>query len=391
VDAVIQSESYLPDSAYPEGERSEEDGSLVQVTPDPESSKALEFLNFAAQSVKAYVEGLVAKKDHRGNATRQTSLGHIKLNAIDEVFQVARSLHDVLIWLNSAGPDAVEAQASIVQLCELWWASNGESREFLVLQTLPILVQSIIVEDTRAAILRLYQLREAIQSVDFRSSDSHEFKSKLLHLASSPKVLKLPEGRRLLSFLMGADVLLLRGLHKAIRAQIPVLRGSLLTAFGECYLRAWMDAPNQQVRDDIESVAIQDLAHAAVHAARPNLFKCLLTVLEPLHGERKNPEVEKLLFRMYSGMLWRALSTPNGKIRVNATHVFAQVFPLRDASSSQTENAIRKAVDSLETLLQDPDPSVRAAASHAVAQILPTYWDVLPPQEIRELLTCKSY
>jgi hypothetical protein len=390
VDAVIQSESFLPDSAYPEDEERVEDESLVQVTPDPESSKALEFLSFAAQSVKAYLEGLIAKK-HQGNATYHASLTHIKLSAIDEVFQIARSLHDVLLCLNSAGPDALEAQSSIVQLCETWWSNNGENRDRLMLQTLPLIAQSIIVEETRAGVQRLYQLREAIKSLDFRNADSHEFKSKLFHLASSPKVLKSPEGKKLLSFLLGAEALLLRGMHKAMRAQIPVLRGSLLTAFGECYLRAWMDAPNQEIRDDIELVAIQDLTHAVVHAARPSLFKCLLTVLEPLHGERKNPEIEKLLFRMYSGMLWRALSTPNGKIRVNATHVFAQVFPLRDASSSQTENAIRKAVDALETLLQDPDPNVRVAASQAVAQILPMYWDVLPPQEIRELLTCKFF
>jgi hypothetical protein len=162
-------------------------------------------------------------------------------------------------------------------------------------------------------------------------------------------------------------------------------------AFGECYFRAWKDAPSPEIRDAIETHVLYDLMNTAINSGRPNLSKSLLVVLEPFHNEKQKPEVEKLLYRLYSGMLWRALSTSNGKIRVNASHVFAQVFPLRDSSTMQTEQAIRKGCDALETLLQDPDPNVRAAASQTVAHILGTYWDILPPKEIRELLNCKYF
>jgi condensin-2 complex subunit G2 len=388
VNAIIQRESYLPDSAYPDDDDydREDEGSLIEVTPDPASSVALQFLCCSALCVQAYVDETIASKRHNDDPSARKVPIHIKIPVIAEVYQIARAMHDVLLTLNSAGPNGLPTQAAISLVCETWWTNNLENRDSLVLQVLPLIVHSIINEDTRSGLKRLYQLREAIQAVDIDCPDSHAFKTGVLHLASSPKVLKLPEGKKLLSYLLQLDHAILRGLHKAIRVQIPGLRGPLLTAFGECYFRAWKDAPSQESREAIESVALQDLVHTAVHTAKPNLLKSLLSVLEPFHSERKNPEVEKLLFRMYSGMIWRSLSTANGKIRVNATHVFAQVFPLRDASAAQTENALRRATDALETLLQDPDPNVRVAASQAVAQIMPTYWDVLPPQEIREIL-----
>lgn len=392
VNAVIQSESYLPDSAFPgDGDEREDDGSLIEVTPDSASSVALQFLSCAALCVQLYVDERVASKRHNDDPSARNVPIHIKIPVIAEVYQIAKALHDVLLALNSAGPDGLATQSAVSLLCETWWANNVENRDSLVLQVLPLIVHSIINEDTKSGIKRLYKLREAIPAVDIDCPDSHVFKTGLLHLASSPKVLKFPEGKKLLSYLLQLDHGILRGLHKAIRVQIPGLRGTLLSAFGECYFRAWKDAPSQEIREAIESVALQDLMHTAVHTAKPSLLKSLLVVLEPFHSERKSPEVEKMLFRMYSGMIWRSLSTANGKIRVNATHVFAQVFPLRDASTAQTENAIRTAMDALETLLQDPDPNVRVAASQAVAQILPTYWDALPSQEIRELLNRKSH
>jgi hypothetical protein len=51
---------------------------------------------------------------------------------------------------------------------------------------------------------------------------------------------------------------------------------------------------------------------------------------------------------------------------------------------------VQNACDGLGRLLRDVDQRVRVAGSHAVTQVLFTYWGVLPTAQIWSLLNCKE-
>ena len=377
VQSILTREEYLPQSAF----QDEEDA--LESREDSDSTEHLQFLHYASQSVKAYLEGQALRRQKQ---SKLPSPATTPLSIVNEAFQVAQALHDILLSLTSAGPHAVETQSSILLLCESCWMQNLEYKERVVSQVVPLLVYAATHDESKSSVKRLYQMREAIATIEFRDESSKEVQGMLLKLASSPKILKQPEGTKLLVYLMQVDLILLRGFHRAMRVQIPQVRRSVLTIYGGCYFRAWKDAPSLEIRDSVETHVLYDLVQAVLYGANPNLVKALLVVLEPFHSDKKTPEVEKLLFRLYSGMLWRSLSTANGKIRVNATRVLELVFPLRDAPTVGTEVAIHRSCDALEALQQDPDPNVRIAASEAVARIVATYWDVLPPNKIRDFL-----
>ena len=74
---------------------------------------------------------------------------------------------------------------------------------------------------------------------------------------------------------------------------------------------------------------------------------------------------------------------------MNAIRALGQVFPLQDASHTQTKSAVAKSTLALKSSLQDPDPRVRVAGSEATAKICAVYWDVLPANDIRMLLNRK--
>jgi hypothetical protein len=65
------------------------------------------------------------------------------------------------------------------------------------------------------------------------------------------------------------------------------------------------------------------------------------------------------------------------------------VFPLHDPNSSQMKAAIEKCTNALLTTLQDVDPKVRVAASHAAANICSLFWDALSTSDIRMVLNRK--
>jgi len=382
IQSVVEAGTYIPESAYQDNDGDCNGDQGVDVTPDPRSSEHLHFLNFAALSLKAYVEGQMKKQPTK----------KAPLVVVDEAFHVAERLHNVLFSLNSCGPDAVEPQSNIVAVCECWWIANIEHREMLILQALPLVVYATLGEDsstTKSSVRRLFLMKEAFAVVDFDDESAAPLKSLLFRVASSPMCLKTSEGKRFLAFLLQADMTLLKGIYQAIRVQIPDAKTSILEAYGEIFFRAWKEAQEQGVRDNIESEILSDLIYAVIHVEKPRMVQSLLTILEPFHTAQKTPEVENLLYRMYGPILWRSLSAANYKVRINSAQVLAHVFPLQDSSHTQTNQAIMKACGALKSLTLDRDPEVRAAGSEAVAMVLSTYWDVIPSTEIRSLLNSK--
>jgi condensin-2 complex subunit G2 len=375
VDNVLNSQAFIPESAYKEDD--DEEG---EVTPDRRSSQNLEFLHYAAQCAAAYLDGQIASQETTGAV----------LSVIGELFDVAQRLHDITFTLNSCGPDAIEPQSTIIRLCETWWLANVSNKEQLVVQVLPLIVVGAVDDSAIANVKRLYQMRHALEMIDFGDPTSDSLRELLHQVAKSPMCLKQPEGRKFLSYLFQIDDILMTETHKAIRIQIPEAKKSIQDAYAEIYFRAWKQAPTDESRERIESEILKDVMYAAIHVEDSNMAKTLLVVLNEFHKNQKNPNVEGLLNRLYAPILWRSLSATNALVRVHATQVLAEVFPLDDASHTQTKQAIKRGCTALQDLLQDGDDRVRLAASQAMAKILQTFWNVIDPADLRALLNRKS-
>lgn len=366
VSHVIERQEFIPESAFVNNDEDDD----KEVVPDARSSEGLAFLYYATLCVTSYFTGQAEK--------------HKQHQIPTEVLETAVTLHDILDQLDlSWGPDAAQTHQAIVSLCETWWLHDGVSRDDLIGQALPAIVEAAL-HHSKSGIKRLFGIRSALQIIDFDDIDSNVFLSLLMRVTSSPACLKSAEGKRFLSHLFSLGPTVRRKLHQSIRAQIPDNKTSILKDYGDVYFAAWKDGADDDTREAIEAEILQDLTYAVIHAANPGLVQNLRTVLEKFHDGKQAADVEALLHRMYGPILWRALSAANAKVRANATAVLAQVFPLPDRFAKKDH--LQKGCAALKQLLQDPDPRVRVAGSEAVANILTVYWDVVPSSEIRTLL-----
>jgi Condensin II non structural maintenance of chromosomes subunit len=384
VQNVVDKQLHIPESAFAtednEGDEYNDDRDIVL---DAKSKTGLSFLYYVALCVSSFVETRLDGDKH----------GARRMMIPSEVIRTAISLHDVLDQIESSwGIEAADALNLIASLCDTWWVKNGPSKEDLILQSLPIFVEAALAHSsTKAAVQRLWNVRTALQTIDFEDDASGNFGSLLLNLASLPHILQSTEGKRLLSFIMVALGPTMRNkLHQAIRVQIPGNKKSILQAYGTIFFTAWKEAVDKDEPNPIESDVLQDLVYSILHAASPSTVESLHIVLEPFHEHKKNAGVERLLHRLYGPVLWRCLAAANAVVRVNAARVLMAVFPLQGRRSHPnnmvSSNPIEKGMDALTALLQDPDPRVRVIGSEAVTKILTTYWDALPSKSIRNLL-----
>lgn len=447
LERIFEDDAYMPTSPEKEdrneeghdssssNDNDEEDGNF-QSSNSKTAKECQFFLMYAALCAQAVLDGRLEHQSTKNKqkakelgGKSQTSTASPALRLPSQVFEVANYLHAMLFSLHTCGASAKSTVSTVLTLCESWWLANGENREHLIVQCLPLLVLSACEEvpdlSNKSHIVRLYKLRDAFAFIDFSSASSDSLRSLLQRVASNPLCLKLPEGRKFLASLLACDAMLVRDLHMAFRSQIPNAKNTVLEAYGEIYHRAWKEVVENDdensgiaedgdddedekseggtdatVREAIEHQVLQDLMHAAIHVASPSTQKSILMVLEPLHADKKNDQVANLLYRLYSPILWRSLTAANASVRRNALTVLEKVFPLHNpkrTSSSLGESndtgsmrgAVLKATAALQNALRDPFPQVRVASSEATAKVCALYWDVLPSQEIHALLNSK--
>jgi condensin-2 complex subunit G2 len=390
VQQVNETAAYLPDLSqqdddHDDGDEYLDDYGEKEIVLDEKSLDDLRFLRLAAGCLQKYIERLSKKRN-----SSSTFSSKLELPIIDEAYDVAVYLHNILFELNSCGSQAQPTQAAIVDLCEAWWHANGRDREHLMVQCLPILALNAV-QDTsspQSTVKRLWEIRHALHAIDFDEADSsHSIRTIFLSIASSALCLKVPEGRRLLAYIFHVHASLMMDLHEAIRVQIPGASKMELAAYGEIYYVAWKDAHNDlAIRDAMETHVLSDLIDAALRLENAAMWTSIMTVLRPFYNNNKNADVEDLLLRLFGPVLWRSLEATDAKIRINAAHILAEVFPLQDSSHKNSKEAIDKSCTALSALLQDEDQHVRVAGSAAVAKILLVFWDAVPATDIRTLL-----
>jgi hypothetical protein len=118
------------------------------------------------------------------------------------LFDTVQVLHDILIPLDESIPGALAVKMSIARICENWWVSKVDGAENLVTQLIPyLLIVSLGPAAHDADVKRLYNIRSALQLLDFDDISIDSIRSLILRCFIHPAFLRLAEGRRFLSFL----------------------------------------------------------------------------------------------------------------------------------------------------------------------------------------------
>jgi hypothetical protein len=372
------------------------------------SKECLVFFKCIVSCVRSVVDGRI--QELQSDTMFRDDRKMKPLRIIPQVLDVALAMHDILFSLHACGESAASTKIAVLNLCEAWWLANGERRETVIVQSLPLLVLRACEEHdcftNKSHIQRLYKLREAFHCIDFADPSSNSLRTLILRVASNPLCLKLSEGKKLLSSLL-QDNDLMKDFHLSFRAQFPTAKESILQAYGEIYLRAWRDSEQSQehwhvddsndsietrsIRHTIEQQILQELMYAVIHVASTKTFQATVTVLEPIHVEKKNKEVANMMYRLYNPILWRSLRAANPRVRRNAVTILEKVFPLYDPfhkkGHNDTKSAVLKGTNALRDALVDNHPNVRVAALRATGNVCALFWEALPPGEIRTLLS----
>ena len=394
---VVEGEEYLPpnddDDEGGGGDAADDDDDddhgAAPATAEEEAEEAVRFLGCCAHLVEAYLRGMLSKqKKHRGGdddddddggegrRRGRRCRGQKKIEVVDEAFDVAGTLHDLLFPLQqgrcqqSPPPSsssstsrrwsrhASRAQSAIFSMCETWWHGNFADRERMVTQLVPLLlVRSLDAAARRDDVRRLCSVRGAIDLLDFDDTEGiSSLKVHLLRTVGDPLFLRCAEGRRFVGHLLLVDANFVSDVHGAVLAQIPGARGGVLDAFAEIYYGAWRastemeattttddhedDGDNGEgammgaIQSSIEENALQDLMHRAMHASSSPTAKSARAVLDRFRANKKSADVESMLHRTYGPLLWRGLTSANAKVRSRALAVLADTFPLRDPSAA---------------------------------------------------------
>ncbi|KDP32070.1 hypothetical protein JCGZ_12531 [Jatropha curcas] len=301
-----------------------------------------------------------------------------------DLLPAVQLLHDNLVLLESDSSLLVD----IASLCELYWKENFPGREMLISQSLPFLVSKSLTSKRKVDVHRVYSLREAFTLFDFEDESIEDLKLLLMRCVIEPLYLKTEDGRRFLGFMFGLSGQLLKEALAMIRSQIPFGRRSILEAYGEILFRAWKGVEGE-LKDEIENGFLQCLIEGAIHANSGAFAASIRRVLGGFVSQRVTDGVEKLLFRLAEPVIFRSLQVANSNVRLNALHLFLDLFPLEDPDATKEikDTLHDKQFFLLERLLMDDCPGVRVVAVEGCCRVLHLFWEIIPPSTITKILS----
>ncbi|KAK7070599.1 hypothetical protein SK128_008960, partial [Halocaridina rubra] len=296
----------------------------------------------------------------------------------EKLMELAVYLHEVVDELEG------RVQNSVILLCELWWKQELEEREHLITNILPIFIQYTLSKTGRRKdVVSLHNLQEALHVIEFNNS----LVELLVSSAACQLFLTCDEGLKWLSNLFSWQFLVEK-LHRSIKCVLPNCSQNQSAKYGEVYFRAWKKNEGE-VRKIIEENCIQDLMYAAIHVD-PLIGKLsanLHHLLHYVHRQKRHHLVAQTIYVLYDPFLWRSLKAANGYIRMNATGLLCDAFPLSASTLSHEERAELedKQYHTIITLLTDPCHLVRITAIKGTCNILNKYWYIIPSHIIKTI------
>ncbi|XP_064104730.1 condensin-2 complex subunit G2-like isoform X2 [Macrobrachium nipponense] len=296
----------------------------------------------------------------------------------EKLLELAVLLHGMVSVLEG------QLQEEIVTLCETWWHQELDERDCLITNVLPILIQMAIAKSgKRKNVAAVCGLRGALDVVEF----DEPLVDLLGACVASPRFLSFEEGCRWLCELFTRQMLVTR-LHRSVKAVLPECTRDQSAKYGEIYFRAWKKSTGD-VQQMIEESCIQDLMYAAVHVdpLAGKLSTNLHHFLHQIHRNKRHHLVERMILKLYNPFLWRSLKVANGYVRMNATGLLCDAFPLSDSTCTleERQELSERQYQTIISLLTDPCHLVRITAIKGTCEILKNYWLMIPSQVIKTI------
>ncbi len=353
---------------------------------DPFELKLL-FLHGIAVAGLRFLEDVVLPSIEREDGDGHAVVRSTVYDACPSFLTAAEALHIGIYCF--AGPEGMLAQRAAAALCESIWTAGLAGAEMLITALIPyVLLASVHPETAREVdVRRVHALREAINMLDVEDESFASIKELLLLAYRSPVYLKLPEGRRFLSYILTLHPSLVREIHQVIKNNLPGSPVKVVEAYAEIYFRAWRSADGACLLA-LEHTCLQDYMQCAVLTSSPTTLKLCRTILDAWVQQKKQPGVDDVLLRCFNPILWRSLEVANPDVRRNAAIMFLNAFPFQKSGSSREEEEAlwQKQFDALFALLGDVAPAVRVVAAQGACRILNLFWEVIPAATARLLL-----
>ncbi|KAK3582983.1 hypothetical protein CHS0354_027108 [Potamilus streckersoni] len=319
------------------------------------------------------------------------SLATCSLQIVENKF-VPHSLLACGVILNGLLPELPDScdnlKNNTSKLFEIWWNKELEHRENIIMNSMVYLLErSLRNEAAKVEVKRVWAIHEALSLINFSNHSSDNIKELLFRCIGSSRYLQTDEGVRFLGYVMSLDCDFITELHRIIKFHIPNAPRSWHSRYGEVYFLAWKQAEDKQ-KQKLETSCIQDLMHHCIlgnHA----IFPALRTLLFYLHKQKKQKGMNDMLYKLYEPILWRHLKVANSAVRLNAVTLLLDAFPLvmEDASKQEAESQLQQQFDIFHTLLKDPSHHVRSKTVQGVFKIMSLYWEMIPSETLRGLIS----
>ncbi|XP_060579913.1 condensin-2 complex subunit G2-like [Ruditapes philippinarum] len=310
-------------------------------------------------------------------------LAQKEVHVPEGMIQVASVLQDVLPGM-PVSKDKVKN--NVTRVFEDWWKKGLPNKEGLVMSSFVYIVGRSL--DLRpkplvADLKRVWSLHEVVQLIEMNNESSNEFKTLLLRCVISPQYMQHDEGIKFLGYILTLDERFTGLIHTTIKNHLLSVPRSWYVKYGEIYFRAWQSG---SVTQKIEQDCIQDLIYHAVHA-QPALAPALKKVLSYIHGQKKQRDVDDLLFRLYEPIIWRSLTAANSQVRANSAALFCEIFPLQspELSVKESDDLIQKQFEQFQKMLEDPFPNIRSLSVLGVFRVMEKYWEMIPQDTLKSL------
>lgn len=259
---------------------------------------ALSFLLLACQAAGKFVaaNAKTFKAAQEGGAPKKSAA------IVETVTSLVSLLHSLLLDLSTLPVDeAQRLQNAAMAVCEQFWLGDLVNKNEYMVNLLPVLTVKALALDSEEAepsIARLFNVRAALNTLDYDDASIGSFKKLLTKTMSSPNFVGSSTGSKYLTYLFTVHDSLVQCLHDAIKAQIPEAGKNQLRSYGEMYLRAWKIS-HDETRAVLESAVLAPLMHAAMDVASPAMRKNLRLLLAPsFHEAKKDQSVGEMLNRL---------------------------------------------------------------------------------------------
>ena len=302
------------------------------------------------------------------------------------LFTVVCTLHGEIFASN----DRPKVQEVLSELCEMWFIQNRSSRDAVAPQMISFLLAKALATDSKQLDMkRLFMVREALTYLDLEDESTLQLRILVQRTFLHTQFLALGGdnfGRRFLIWALTA-LPLVSLFHKTMKNGLISAPKWKRESYANVYFRAWQTAGGS-AKLRIET-ALTNLVDSAIHVQNSGARKSAESVLQYFVDQKAlDKNVEDLLYRLYSPLLFHALEVANPNVRENALRQLGIVFPLVPPVLPQGEfdEALEEQFHTLVDSLDDRAPNVRSQAVLSIGRIVATFWDLLPMQSIHAIL-----